>query len=220
MLISVLALQLSAFGVTAAEAASDVSEEEIESEDTNFAAGTVDGQSYIQEFFGVRLDLDDAWSIADEETMATLRNVAIDSMSTEEVKEALASGSSYMDFYAENAGTFQNINTTITKLPLEEALMFRINAKSLLESALPTVKAELEGIGYKNVSTACNEATLMGKTAPCINTEAYLETDGGDVPMYQEQVYLIEGSYMLCFTVTSYLEDSSQAIIDLIQPLS
>lgn len=220
LLISILALQLSAFGVTAAETASDITEEEIQSEDTHFAAGTTDGQSYIQEFFGIRLDLDDSWTFASESELAELNKAAVDSISSDEVRKSLEEGNSYMDMYAENADTLQNINSNITRFSLTEALLFRTGSNIVLEGALPTVKSELEGLGYTNVSAECSETLFLGKSTPCINTSAYIETGNGDVPMYQKQVYITEGSYLFCITTTSFFEDTNQDIIDLIKPIS
>ena len=79
VLTGMLVLQMAGGSVWAAEAAQDetVSEsaqEEIEAEDEKFATGSMEGQSYVQEFFGCRVDLGEGWVFADEEQLKTMNS--------------------------------------------------------------------------------------------------------------------------------------------------
>lgn len=221
ILTGMMLLQMTTGGVFAeetgaeAEAASEstqIDEEDIESEDAKFGTGKIDGKIYVQEFFGFSIELDDGWEFADEESMKSLSN-EVSNAGSESIKEAVDNGTSYLDMYAENSATFQNLNTTITKISMQEALRFTVDPDSVISLMLEPLKEEIAKVGLTDAEVKQDEIEFMGETVSCIRILSYPEAYGGDVGVFQTQVYFQEGTYLCTLTATSYLEDSTEDVL-------
>lgn len=217
VLTGMLVLQMAGGSVWAAEAAQDetVSEsaqEEIEAEDEKFATGSMEGQSYVQEFFGCRVDLGEGWVFADEEQLKTM-NSQVGDAGSDVIKDAVDSGTSYLDMYAENADTYQTVNATITKLSILEAVSFSTNMDGVISQMIEPAKAEIEKVGLTGAEVTKDETTFLGETVPCVKVVSYPESMGGEIPIYQTQVYLKEGTYLCTITATAYVEDTTADVL-------
>lgn len=207
LLTGLMLLLMTAPAVFAAEA----EEAEIEEEDSKFGTGTVDGQTYTQDFFGFSMELDGDWVYANEEQMEALGNSLME-VGTDEVKDAIDSGSSYLDMYAENGTTFQTVNVTIAKLSMLAALQFANNQSLAVEAMLGDIKTQIEQMGFSDAEVSQGEVEFLGETVPCVRIVSYPEQAGGEIALYQTQVYLQSGTYLCTFTASSYMEDSTQDI--------
>ena len=219
VLTGMMLLQVTApavFADEAAGAAGETAEEtadeaEIEEADSRFGTGTVDGQTYTQDFFGFSVALDGDWAFANEEDLEAMGNTLME-MGTDEVKEAIDSGTSYLDMYAENGTTFQTVNVTIAKLSMLAALQFKNNKSKAVGDMLVDIKPQIEQMGFSNAEITQDEIEFLGETVPCIRILSYPEQTGGDIALYQTQVYIQSGSYLCTLTASSYIEDTSQDI--------
>ena len=213
ILTGMMLLQAAATGVFAAEAAEETVEEaEIEEADSRFATGTVDGQTYTQDFFGFSVEVDGDWVFANEEQLEAMGNSLME-LGTEEVKDALDSGSSYLDMYAENGSTFQTVNVAISKLPMLEALQFLNDQSKAVGAMLDALKMQIEQMGFSEAEVTQGETEFLGETVPCVQIVSYPEQAGGEIALYQTQVYIQSGSYLCTLTASSYMDDTTQDIL-------
>ena len=200
----------------AEEAAAGTDEEEAEelaAEDEGFETGEESGQSYVQDFFGFRMDLPEGWAFANEDELSQISNDVADVVD-DEAKEALETGSTFMDMYAENGETFNTANATITKISVQEALMARLDLSAMLESIVPELEKQYVSMNFADIEVDVSETQYLGETVPCIVSNMSVETDNGSIPLFQKQIYMQKGTYMLCLTATSYFEDTTQEIFD------
>ena len=92
--------------------------------------------------------------------------------------------------------------------------MARLDMNAMLENLLPELQKQMESMGFVDVEAQISETQFLGETVPCIDMVSYMETESGNVPMYQRQVYVQEGTYILTLTATSYVDDTRQEILD------
>ena len=216
VLAGVLLLQMTAGGVFAqeeAEPAEDPAEvAEIEEEDAGFGTGTLNGNTYESEFFGFRIELDDSWEFEDRDSLNTISS-SIDEIATDEIKEALDSGVAYIDMLAQNTTTYENINVAITKLPVNEALMFQVQLDSYMQNFMDTVRTELDAMGFMDIEMQLNQIEFAGKTVPSLKIKSYPEMYEGELAVYQTQIMIVNGSYMCNVGCTSYNEDTTDDLL-------
>ncbi len=209
LMTGMLVLQMSVAGVWGAEAAD---EEQIEEESEKVGTGTVNGLTYEQDYFGFAVELEDGWMLADEEQLQQLGNSLTD-MATDEIRDAIDSGNSYLDMYGENSETFQNINATITKISLPEAILFTTDPATVVGEMIDPIKDQIEQMGFSNVEIKQDEIEFMGDMVPSVRIVSYPEELGGEIPLYQTQVYFQKGTYLLSLTATAYVDDTTLDIL-------
>ena len=192
--------------------------EELKEEDEKFGTGTINGQAYEQAFFGFRLDLEDDWSFSNEEQLAQLQD-SVSDLAGDQVREALDSGTNYIDMYAEDSTSLNNINANITRMSMSEALGMRIDQKHVLKAVVPLLTDQFASMGFADTEGTVSETEFLGQTVPCIELVSYYEDENGRIPIYQKQVYVQKGTYLLTLTSASYVDDHTQDVLDDCSPL-
>ena len=79
---------------SASEATEATTEESTKEADGEFSIGAVDGNAYVNEYFGVKLNLLDGYSFVDDETLAQITGMTTDMLSLSHVRSSRASPSS------------------------------------------------------------------------------------------------------------------------------
>ena len=204
-------------GDTAEEAAEsgDTAEADADTEahDLSEVRGTIDGNKYINEFYGIAFQApDDQWEFADEEYLSQLMGAVSGTLSDEDLQQAFENSGVIFDFltYVPNAGA--NINITLQDVGMVAALL---DEDSILDGALDTVKKTFDAQGYTNTVVEKGTTTFLGSERGCVVTSG----DINGATMHQRQVYIKKGRYLATITATTVNEDEAAKLLEMFTAL-
>lgn len=171
-----------------------------------FERGTVDGQTYVNEFFGIRAEFSNEWVISTEEGLATMSQQTSEKLNNETAKQSIEDGSAILDFYGQSPRSSETINVFMQDLG-----MASVTADMLITGNRAAVKKELESQSFENVSVEKGTAVFLGEEVPCLEISAVYA--GYD--FFERQVYIINGRNVASITAASFHSDTTQAILDI-----
>ena len=121
-----------------------------------------------------------------------------------------------MDMKAENAQDLTTINVLYTKLGLEERLAYMVlSEEAIVDGVLTQKDALIAGYAQAGIDVSSMEktqVTFLGETHYAVHTQA--ATQG--VPYYILQVFdYTLGQYGVTLTLSSYVEDITQELLNL-----
>ena len=124
--------------------------------------------------------------------------------------------SQIMDMKAENAQDLTTINVLYTKLGLEERLAYMVlSEEAIVDGVLTQKDALIAGYAQAGIDVSSMEktqVTFLGETHYAVHTQA--ATQG--VPYYILQVFdYTLGQYGVTLTLSSYVEDITQELLNL-----
>lgn len=173
-----------------------------------FERGTVEGQSYVNSFFGIKADFGNEWVLASEDEIATMTAQTSETLNNEAAKKQIEEGEAVMDFYAQNPRGAQTLNIYMEDLGLANA-----SADMIITGTMNAVKKELESQSFEDVTVEKGTTTFLGEEVPCINI--FGRYTGLD--FYEKQVFLIKGRNAASITAASFNEDHNDEILSLLQ---
>ncbi len=196
-------------------AAEATTEESTEEADGEFSIGTVEGNAYVNEYFGVKLNLLDGYSFVDDETLAQITGMTTDMLSDNKLAtKAIEEGTATIVAYAQNSTGLCNINVTAqSNATLANAIL---DEEAVLNASVSQAQSALEAQGISNITTEIVEREVAGETHKVLKMNG--EFNG--VEFHNEMVNLQKGDYMLAFAATCFNEDSTDALIDAIEALN
>ena len=172
--------------------------------------GTVEGNTYTSDFLNVTLTLDDSWEIADDEAMAQLSGMVVDSFSDEDVKKQVENGSVIYDFYAMRSDG-ASLNIAIQKLGLT-------NGALMTEDAF--AEANLKQLPDVLASSNITVTDIQKTTFSFAGTEHAALTLTGtvqNIPLYETMSVVKIGSYVALITTATFYEDGTAELLNLFQ---
>ena len=177
-----------------------------------FSLGTVSGNHYENDFVGIQCDLDSYWVIYDEEGISKLTGALYDSFTEEEAKKMVEESGSAMIFYAQNTFTFSTINITVSDT--ESYSMAMGDHKKLIDTMVEQMPELLEQSYMTDVSCTAETFSFCGED----NYGIYTTASVYELPLFERQVILVEGTYSITLTVCAYQQDTTMELTDLIRP--
>ena len=182
-----------------------------------FGIGDVSGNVYKNAFFGVMCELPDGWEVYDEEQISEMTAAVQDMFSdTEAVQKALDDGGSFYDLYTASEETLQQINVVLGKMPIAEQLAIKAGGvETVMEAAISQMGEALAGTPMEDAEIELKYVEFMGETLPCMEWYVEQETEAGPIPTYRKQFILSGGSYNMTITCTSYLEDTTDEMLEM-----
>ena len=178
----------------------------------DFSLGTVSGNHYENDFVGIQCDLDSYWVIYDEEGISKLTGALYDSFTEEEAKKMVEESGSAMIFYAQNTFTFSTINITVSDT--ESYSMAMGDHKKLIDTMVEQMPELLEQSYMTDVSCTAETFSFCGED----NYGIYTTASVYELPLFERQVILVEGTYIITLTVCAYQQDTTMELMDLIRP--
>ncbi len=171
-----------------------------------FERGVVDGQTYVNEFFGIKAEFSNEWVISTEEGLATMSQQTSEKLNNETAKQSIEDGSAILDFYGQSPRSSETVNVFMEDLGIAS-----VTADMLITGNKAAVKKELESQSFENVSVEKGTAEFLGEEVPCLEISAVYA--GYD--FYERQVYIINGRNVASITAASFNNDTTQAILDI-----
>lgn len=188
-----------------------------ESTDQESAAlGRLEGGTYTNSYAGYGCQLDESWVYYSAEELQTLPDNIEELLADSELAEGMAQISQIMDMQAENADELATINVLYSKLGLQERLAYMVLTEeqvmdSVLEQKDMLVQSYTQ-MGMEVSSMEKVQVEFLGQEHWAMKTQAM--TQG--VPYYTLQIMdYTAGQYGVTLTVSSFVEDKTQQLLDL-----
>ena len=178
-----------------------------------FKAGKVSGDTYTNEFFGVKFVAPSGFTFNDDAKMAEMNAAVGASLNDESITKALENGVAYFDMACANEnGT--NVNVTIehggstgaSALTPEQYLNV---AKESLADQLKSSGAEVKDVEVTTFKNAAGKDLASMKVT--------LEVQG--VTLYEQLICLKAGDYFMTITATSQNQDDLEGLLKQVSEL-
>ncbi len=180
------------------------------------ALGRLEGGTYTNSYAGYGCQLDESWVYYSAEELQALPDNIEEVLADSELAEDMAQMSQIMDMQAENADELATINVLYSKLGLQERLAYMVLTEeqvidSVLEQKDMLVQSYTQ-MGMEVSSLEKVQVEFLGQEHWAMKTQAM--TQG--VPYYTLQIMdYTAGQYGVTLTVSSFVEDKTQQLLDL-----
>ena len=178
--------------------------------------GRLEGGVYTNTYAGYGCELDANWVYYSAEELQALPENINELLADTNLADSMEDISQIMDMKAENAQDLTTINVLYTKLGLEERLAYMVlSEEAIVDGVLTQKDALIAGYaqaGIEVTSMEKTQVTFLGETHYAVHTQA--ATQG--VPYYILQVFdYTLGPYGVTLTLSSYVEDITQELLNL-----
>lgn len=171
-----------------------------------FSAGVQAENSYWNEAVNIGCTFGSEWYFYTDEEIAE-QNGLVTGMLREDYAKLLEESGSMMDMLAVNTETGENVNITLQRLTLADALV--LDEQKYAEiSAEPLVEA-LEQTGLEDVSTSVDEVDFLVEKHPCIRVKALMQ----NMDFFETLVIVKTGRTVCVVTVACFLEDTTEEVL-------
>lgn len=188
-----------------------------EQEEHELSFGRMEGGIYENSYAGFGCELDSSWTFYGADELQELPDEVREGLEGTEVGDAMEGYPQITDMMAENADMLASVNVLYTKISMAERLAFAMTSEDEIidtmlgeqRDALAEVYAQM---GVNVTAMEKREVTFLGETRTALYTEGELS----GVKMYSVQLLdYTRGQYGIALTIQSYLEDSTQNVLDL-----
>lgn len=195
--------------VSASTAEEPAAEEEEPAEEpapeVEYQHGAIDGNVYINEFFGFTFTATDSWTFADEETLRQLNQNVSDIVDNETVTEALKSGSTFIDMQAsDSTNPLTNVNLTVTYAPGSAG------AGDINDATIEYMTKMYQDAGFEDVSISKTTATVAGENMDALLTTMTVQGN----TLVEKQIFFTSNGYLGTFTVSGFEESDCDLLLN------
>lgn len=185
-------------------------------EERPLTLGVVDGSTYTNSYAGFGFTLGEGWSILPADQLQELPEQVKDAVAGTQIGDAMQNVQQFTDVMAENANEFVSMNVLMQKVGAQEMLMYMmLSEEDLLDTTLTQKDAMIDAYSAMGMTVSSMEkvtVTFLGEEHFALKTVA--ETQG--VACYMLQLFdYNQGEYSITLTLSSYLEDKTDSMLDL-----
>ncbi len=181
-------------------------EEKAEEEEGSFKRGTIDGNTYRNESFGISFTLPEDHAFATEDQLAQLANITTDMLEDEASVKALEGGRIIYDMY-EYGVDGSNTNIAIEKVNAMAGAL--IDAKKYREACVSKIDEQLAGTGMEVIDREEATYTIGGTDHPA--EKVTITYEGSTI--YEEMVFLKSGSFFALVTTAGPTPEAAEALL-------
>lgn len=186
----------------------------------NLSLGVVEGGTYTNTYAGIGCTLDSSWVIYPAEQLQEMPAAVRDMMEGSELAEAMEGVEQFTDMFAENANAMINMNVLLQKLSMQERIAFAmLTEEEVADTLLEEQDTMAEAYAQAGITVKAMEkvvVTFLGEQHYAVKTTA--ETQG--IPVYLLQLFEYNiGEYSVTITMTSFLEDNTESVLELFYKL-
>ena len=198
-----------------------VQEKEPEETEKDLSLGRMEGGIYTNEYAGFTCELDSNWAFMSAVELQQVPATVTDAISGSELADALENTQQFMDMQAENVTDLTTMNVLYQKMSMQERLLYAtMSEEQVLENILTQKDMLIEAYAQAGIyvsSMTVVKVNFLGQERYAMRTEATMQ----DVPYYILQLYEVNlGTYSVTTTVASFIEDRTESLLDLFQPLA
>lgn len=182
-----------------------------------YQTGTIENNTYGNEFFGIGCQLDDSWTILSEDEIAERSGLVVDTMEEggmdDSMRKAMEDGSVVFDFFAQKNDNTAAINITVGNIGVLYGAA--LTEEGYIDATEEQMMQSVETIGYENVTTEKTTITLAGTEHAALK----LTGEYSGISIYQTMVVLRKGIYVGCVAFSCGGEDFADDLITLFYAL-
>ncbi len=187
-------------------------------EENTVSMGVLDGGVYTNAYAGFGVELDSEWSVMPAEMLQDLPDNVREMFKGTELEDVQLT--QFTDVMAENANLLVNFNVLYQKLGMKDRLAYAVmSEEQILDSVLAMSNTLVDAYANAGIAVESVEKkniSFLGEDRVAMYTVASVQ----GIPYYILQLYYYNlGAYSVTLTVGSFLEDNSQAVLDLFYSL-
>ena len=201
---------------TEASATDETAVEEADLEEKPVSLGRMQGGTYVNEYIGLACDLDSTWEFYTAEELQELPTTAAELFEDTELGEYLDSTTRIMDMQAECPNDLTTMNVLYQKMDMQQRLAYAMaTEEEIIDSTLAESDLLVDSynqMGLEVVDMTKKQVTFLGEERYAIHTVAKI----GEVDFYALQLcdYHL-GQYAITITLSSYMEDKTEDVLNL-----
>ena len=165
--------------------------------------GTVNEQTYRNEYFGIQFQGNEKWYLFDAEDTARMMGYVVETFFTDEdlAKRLSESGAVYDLMAMKTDGSGDSVNVVLQDIGALYGTVLKMETvMSLMEAQL---KQTLASAGYKNLSIKQEKAVFAGEERPSYMIEGTIS----GIMLYERAVLIRQGNYLSVITAASTKKD-------------
>lgn len=190
--------------VSSEEATSEFDESSVVNTMTKkYKRGRADGNTYKNEFFSIGCVLDDQWKIYSDAEIDEI-NQFQEGAATDENVAAVLEQSYLLDMAAARYDGNANISIIV-----QNKGNVRITEDEFTKSGLGTATSVMEQSGYTDTDAEIGKVNFCGRERTVINIKAKTQ----DKDVYEKQLSMINGSYVIVITFRAFDEKDLDAAV-------
>lgn len=170
--------------------------------------GSYENGVYSNSYIGIKCTVDQEWYVYNNEEMAQLNGLVLDTMTDEDLVEQLKNADVAYLFYAMKNDGLISMNITMEKLNLVSGIL--LDEKSYAKASVQQLPAALESMGMTDVTAQEEMFTFAGQEHAGISVHS---TYSG-VDFYEKLICIKAGEYMAVITLASYGEDVTSELLN------
>ena len=174
--------------------------------------GRWEGESYVNEFLGMKYALPQGWQRLDDEQLLEMSGLTADMVKDEEISQALAEaaeeGRVFYALFASSADSRQTFNLGFEKLNAVQTLA--VTEDAYIAVAEPQLKTALESMGLTDYASERVAVTLGGREMPALRLDGKI--NGMDI--HELVAVCKQNGYMATFSFSSAAEDNLDAMTE------
>lgn len=181
-----------------------------EKPDDAFLGNLVEG-TYSNSFFGFSCDLDESWTYASNEQLASLIGITADVINDEDLAEAMLESGVVYDMYATAQDGMVTASLAIENMGIVYGNL--IDEDTYIKLSIDQLPTALEAMGLTNITAESSTVNFAGKERAAVVVHGMLN----EVDFYETIVCCKVDRYMGLITVSSYYEDITDNVLSLFQ---
>ena len=180
-------------------------------------AGVVDGDAYINEYFGVRSDAPEDYRFLTDQTIKFLGYWSMDlfnnsdSPDADDIVEYIKSGKNFMACVLADSSYDNSLTVSITGI---DPSFSQDDAEYIIDAIIPSQIEYMGAIGGTNVTCERSVTTFLGEEMPCMNLDFDYESNGTTLEMRMVQVILVKDGYAATITAQAGTDESVATLLD------
>lgn len=174
--------------------------------------GKVEGYTYTNEYFGIKVEFNENWQFASEQELAA----GLDTVTDENARRMIENGAIVNDIIAtDNMGGTQFLTQMSDFGPL--AAIMNLDPSAYYEEIISgeqgeNLKQQLGMQGIESVELQVEDTTFIGETVPSILVTGSVN----GVNVYERMIMLAKGRYGMNLITTSVMEDKTSDVFSLV----
>ena len=165
--------------------------------------GTVDGDVYTNEYFGLRVEAPEGYSFLSAQMLQTLGYMSSqmlkdgDTAYGDAVSEAVDKGQTVIDFEFADSAFSNTANLTLGQV---DSRFTQDDIEVMIDASIPYLVQTYESIGASDLSVERSVTTFLGEEMPCINVSFNYAAQGQSIDLDMVQIILIKDGYSATIT--------------------
>lgn len=183
--------------------------------------GRMEGGNYVNEYAGFGCNLDSSWTFYSAEELQDMPENVKEMLEGSELGDSINTVKQFTDMLAENLENLTTMNVLYQELDADERIVYAmLDERDQLELALEEkdmlIEAYAQG-GFDVQSMEIVTVNFLGQQRSALKTAS--TTEG--VPYYTLQLFDYGlGRYSVTLTLASFVDDNTEALMELFYPVS